>query len=76
MVWQIIADLRPILSQIVEVLEDQENRLQAVESHPKMKAELVQIEVNISKIRDPKETAAALAEFRILCRALDVKVEC
>jgi hypothetical protein len=77
LVRKIIADLRPILSQIVEVLEDQENRLQTIEnSNPKAKEELVQIAVTIGKIRDPKEAAAALSEFGVLCRVMGVRVEC
>jgi hypothetical protein len=73
---QLIADIGPILGQLLEVLEEHENRLQLVEQkHPKLPVDLRRIVAEIGKIQDPVKKAAALSEFDLLCRAMGVDEE-
>jgi hypothetical protein len=68
---RLIADIGPILGQLLDVLEEHENRLQLVEQqHPKLPVDLRRIVVEIGKLQDPVKKAVALFEFDLLCRAL------
>lgn len=64
-------DFATIFTNIVEVLNDHENRLQAVEN-PSLKCALKTVFVAIGKIEDAEKSAAVLEEFRRVCNALGV----
>jgi hypothetical protein len=68
---RLIADINDILNQLVDLFEDHENRLRALEPpKEKLPAKLQKILDKIGKIQDPKKKADALAEFNILYRVL------
>ncbi len=64
-------DFVTILGNVVEALNDHENRLQVLEA-PDLKGALRVIVVAIGKIENSEKATAVLEEFRKICDALGV----
>lgn|GEM_PF-3523981 len=61
------------LQQILDVLQNHEERLQKLERSMNPKGHLRQIERFIEDIQDPEKREAAMAEFAALCNALGIE---